>query len=203
MRQNHLVAEVRHYCRTTWSRHGYRRYPNRLRGLAIERPNQVWAADLTYIRVRQGFVYLAVLLDLFSRAIRGWALSRHLTEDLPLAALAQALARAQPEIHHSDQGAQYLATRYVACLTDHQVRLSNAAPGQPTENAFVERLFRTLKEEEVTLHEYQDEPDARGHIEHFLNEVYMHKRVHSALGYLPPAEFEMQYYQSHALVLKA
>jgi len=194
MQEASLVVEVRHYCQTTNSCHGYGCYPNLVKGLEIVRPNQVWAADLTYIRLERQFVYLAVLLDLFTRSIRGWELAGHMTEDLPKAALFKALQSQHPEIHHSDQGVQYAATGYIQVLEAAQVKISMTAKGRPTENAFVERLMRTLKEEEVYLHEYQDLADARAHIGHFLERVYMQKRVHSALGYMPPAEFEAQWY---------
>lgn len=190
MREESLLVQVRRYCKTTNSRHSYGVYPNLLTGLEIVRPNQVWAADLTYIRLQRQFVYLAVLLDVFTRAIRGWELSGSLSEELSKAALQHALAHTHPEIHHSDQGVQYAAGGYVQILKEAQVQISMAAKGTPTENAFVERFMRTLKEEEVYLHEYRDLADARGHIGRFLEEVYMHKRLHSSLGYLPPAEFE-------------
>jgi len=148
---------------------------------------------LTYIRLQRQFVYLAVLLDLFTRAIRGWELSGSLSEELSQAALQRALADAHPEIHHSDQGVQYAAHGYVQVLQEAQVQISMAAKGTPTDNAFVERFMRTLKEEEVYLHEYRDLADARTRIGRFLEEVYMHKRLHSSLGYLPPAEFEARW----------
>jgi putative transposase len=190
MREENLLVAVRRFCRTTDSQHSYGRYPNLVKNLAIVRPDQVWCADITYIRLRQEFVYLAVVLDIFTRSVRGWELSRGLSEDLPKAALLRALAKRRPEIHHSDQGVQYAANGYVAVLQAAGVRISMAAKGQPTQNAYAERLMRTLKDEEVYLHEYLDFTDAYRHIAHFLDDVYMHKRVHSALGYLPPAEFE-------------
>ncbi len=203
MRENHLLCAVKRYCQTTFSQHGYERYPNLVKDLEIVRPDQVWAADITYVQVQQEFLYLAVLLDLFTRSIRGWELSRSLSEALTRTALERALQTHQPEIHHSDQGAQYAARQYVDVLARRGIRISMAAPGQPTQNAFAERLMRTLKEEEVYLHEYRDCADAREHIAHFLNEVYMRKRLHSALGYRPPAEFEASYWQVHALTFQA
>ena len=202
MREYHLLIEVKRYCRTTFSQHTYGRYPNLVKGLAIVRPDQVWVADITYIRVARDFLYLAVLMDLFTRAIRGWVLSRSLSEALTLDALKCALMFRQPEIHHSDQGIQYAATTYTQLLQGKAIRLSMAAQGAPTENAFAERLMRTLKEEEVYLHEYQDYDDARAHIARFLDDVYMHKRLHSALGYVPPAEFEANYRQAQSVALK-
>lgn len=193
MREESLLVQVRRYCQTTNSRHSYGIYPNLLKGLEMVRPNQVWAADLTYIRLQRQFVYLAVLLDVFTRAIRGWELSGSLSEELTKAALQRAFAYTHPEIHHSDQGVQYAAHGYVQLLQGAQVQISMAAKGTPTDNAYVERFMRTLKEEEVYLHEYRDLTDARAHIGRFLEEVYMHKRLHSSLGYLPPAEFEAQW----------
>jgi transposase InsO family protein len=190
MHEEHLLIQVRRFCRTTFSQHPYGRYPNLIKHLVIERPDQVWCGDITYIRLRHEFVYLAVLLDIFTRSVRGWELSRQLSQELPKAALRRALHSATPEIHHSDQGVQYAADGYTELLRTAGVQISMSAQGQPTENAYAERFMRTLKEEEVYLHEYQDFADARTHIARFVDHVYMHKRVHSALGYLPPAEFE-------------
>lgn len=193
MREENLVVDVRRYCQTTMSRHAYGRYPNLIKHLDIVQPDQVWGADLTHIRLPRQFVYLAVLLDIFTRSIRGWALEAHLMEDLPKSALQQALLQRHPELHHSDQGVQYAATGYIALLQAAGVQISMAARGKPTENAYVERFMRTLKEEEVSLHEYEDLADARTHIAHFLDQVYMQKHIHSALGYLPPAQFEARW----------
>ncbi len=190
MHEAHLLVQVRRFCRTTFSQHPYGRYSNLIKHLVIERPDQVWCADITYIRLQHEFVYLAVLLDIFTRSVRGWELSGQLSQELPKAALQRALRCATPEIHHSDQGVQYAADGYIALLRAAGVQISMSAQGQPTENAYAERFIRTLKEEEVYLHQYQDAVDARQHIGRFLDDVYMHKRVHSALGYLPPAEFE-------------
>ncbi len=190
MRADNLLVQVRRLCRTTNGAHDYGRFPNLVRGLAIERLNQVWCADITYVRLRRDFVYLAVILDIYPRAIRGWELSANLTEALTVAALERALARHTPEIHHSDQGVQYAATGYVERLLRRGIKVSMAARGQPRQNAFAERLMRTLKEEEVYLHEYDDLAEARARIGRFLDDVYTTKRVHSALGYQTPAEFE-------------
>jgi putative transposase len=202
MREEHLLVQVRRFCRTTFSQHPYGRYPNLIKHLVIERPDQVWCADITYIRLRHEFIYLAVLLDIFTRSVRGWELSRQLSQELPKAALVRALRSATPEIHHSDQGVQYAADGYTQLLRTAGVQISMSAQGQPTENAYAERFMRTLKEEEVYLHEYQDFADAGEHVGHFLND-YMHKRVHSALGYLPPAEFEAWWRANERTTMKA
>jgi transposase InsO family protein len=197
MREENLLVHVRRSCHTTMSQHGYGRYPNLVKHLEIVRPDQVWCADLTSIRLPRQFVSLAVLMDIFTRRIRGWEMAAYLREDLPKAALQRALAQGQPEIHHSDQGVQYAATGYVSLLQAAKVEISMAKLGTPTENAYAERLMRTLKEEEVSLHDYEDLTDARAHIAHFLDEVSMTKRVHSALGYVPPAEFEALWSAEH------
>ena len=176
--------------RTTNSDHAFSRFPNLVKGLDVTQPDQVWVADITYIALRQEFVYLAVLMDVFTRSIRGWHLARRLDTDLTVTALKQALARRKPEIHHSDQGVQYAATDYIGLLQAAAVGISMASAGCPEENGYAERLMRTIKEEEVALTEYEDYGDARRQIGRFLDEVYQTKRIHSALGYLTPAEFE-------------
>ena len=182
--------------RTTHSQHGFRRYPNLVTGLAVVRPDQAWVGDITYVQLRREFVYLAVLMDVFTRGIRGWHLGRHLDASLTLTALRMALGRSRaPEVHHSDQGVQYAATGYTDLLVEAQVQISMAEVGEPTENGYAERLMRTIKEEHVALTEYQDYPDAYGQMGRFLDEVYQHKRIHSSLGYLTPAEFESQWLQ--------
>jgi putative transposase len=193
MRENNLLVEVRRLVRTTDSQHPFGRYPNLLKNLVVSYPDQAWVGDITYVRVQTEFLYLAVLMDVFTRAIRGWELGRHLTEGLTQAALVRALATHRPEIHHSDQGVQYAAGGYVGLLEAAGTQISMADKGQPTQNAYAERLMRTLKEEEVYLHDYLDFADAYQHIGRFLDEVYMTKRVHSALGYLTPVEFEAQF----------
>jgi transposase InsO family protein len=193
MRENDLIAIVRRRCRTTDSRHNHRRYPNRIRGLHVTRPDQVWCADITYIQLRQGFVYLAILLDLFTRGLRGWHLGRTLSSQLAVKALQRGLNKGRPEIHHSDQGVQYAAQDYVSHLERLGVQISMAAVGQPTENPYAERVIRTIKEEEVYLADYESFADAYHHIGHFIEDVYQTKRIHSALGYLTPAEFESAY----------
>lgn len=179
--------------RTTDSGHAFPRYPNLVKDLKIRRPEQVWVADITYIRLHDEFVYLAVVMDVFTRSIRGWHLGRDLDQGLTLAALERALVVAVPTIHHSDQGVQYAAAPYVERLQKLGVKLSMAAIGEPRENGFAERLVRTIKEEEVDLSDYRDFAEARGQIGHFIDAVYNVKRIHSSLGYLTPHEFEEQW----------
>ena len=179
--------------RTTDSGHAFPRYPNLVQGLKIKRPEQVWVADITYIRLHDEFVYLAVVMDVFTRSIRGWHLGRDLDQGLTLAALERALVVAVPTIHHSDQGVQYAATLYVERLQKLGVKPSMAAIGEPRENGFAERLVRTIKEEEVDLSDYRDFAEARSQIGHFIDAVYNGKRIHSSLGYLTPQEFEEQW----------
>lgn len=200
MRQENLLVQVKRYVRTTFSQHGLGAYPNLIKDLEPEGPDHIWVGDITYIRLRTEFLYLAVLMDLFTRAVRGWHLGRHLSEELVRVALEKALARhPAPQIHHSDQGVQYLAQGYVHLLESHGSQISLAAVGRPTENAYAERLIRTLKEEEVYLNDYDDYDDAYRRIGHFLDEVYNTKRIHSALGYLTPVEFEALHFAQTAV----
>ena len=188
---NLLVKARRHKRCTTHSRHGYRRYQNLTRALQVTRPNQVWVADITYLRLRTEEVYLSILMDVYTRSMRAWNLSRSLGQELALLPLKQALRHyPAPEIHHSDQGTQYAAKAYVQLLRDAGTQISMAAIGKPSENGFAERVIRTIKEEEVYLSEYSNMADAKQQIGHFINVVYQHKRIHSALDYMTPAEFE-------------
>ena len=207
-RVQRLVAEMglqrprqRRRTRTTDSRHLFPRYPNLVAGLKARRPDEVWVADITYVALQQEFVYLAVIMDVYSRAIRGWQLSRSLDRELTLTALRRALLKGVPLIHHSDQGVQYACWDYIELLLNHGVQISMAAVGKPEENGYAERLMRTIKEEEVDLSDYQDFHDAYQHLGQFLDDVYTRKRIHSALGYLTPAEFEARWLaQSVAMV---
>lgn len=177
--------------RTTNSQHPFPRYPNLLQERVVHYPDEVWVADITYVRLKSGFVYLAVLMDVCTRTIRGWHLGRTLEQALTLQALLKALATQHcPHIHHSDQGLQYAATEYTELLQAQGIRISMAEVGEPTQNGYAERLMRTIKEEEVDLSEYEDYHHAYQQIGQFLDDVYMHKRVHSSLQYLTPSEFE-------------
>jgi len=184
--------------RTTDSGHAYPRFPNLVEDLEVTRPEQVWVADITYIKLRKEFVYLAVLMDVFTRRIRGWHLGRGLDQELTLVALRRALEGGCPEIHHSDQGVQYAATAYVELLTGSEVKVSMASVGVPEENGYAERLMRTIKEEEVALSEYEDFADAWRQLGRFLDDVYNTKRIHSSLGYLTPEEFANEYREKHS-----
>jgi putative transposase len=183
--------------KTTDSTHSFPRYPNLVQGLVVVRPDQVWVSDITYIRLRREFVYLAVIMDVFTRCIRGWHLARSLDQALTWRALDRALAESTPEIHHSDQGIQYAATAYVQRLKAVNAQISMAEIGAAWQNGYAERLMRTIKEEEVDLSDYEDYTDALSQLRRFLNDVYMHKRIHSALGYLTPVEFEERWRREH------
>ena len=192
MRHEELLRPVKTARRrTTNSQHPYPRYPNLVKELEVTHPDQVWVADITYIRLQREFVYLAMVLDVYPRIVRGWCLSRLLDQELTLSALQMALQGHRPEIHHSDQGIQYAAQAYVDMLKEQSTQISMAAVGKAEENGYAERFMRTLKEEEVDLTEYRDFADARSQIRHFIETVYNHKRIHSALGYLTPVEFEL------------
>jgi len=196
-RVRRLLKQIDHSCSvgrlrvtTTDSAHSLPRYPNLVKGLDITRPNQVWVADITYIRLGRRFIYLAVILDAYTRGLRGWHLSRSLEKDLTISALKMALARyPAPDIHHSDQGSQYATPDYTG-LFPSTTRISMSAVGQPTENGLAERFIRTLKEEHIDYTEYQNFDDAFKQLAHWLEVEYMTERIHSSLGYLTPAEFE-------------
>lgn len=179
--------------RTTNSNHSFPRYPNRMTDLAVTQPDQVWVGDITYIRLGQEFVYLAVLMDVFTRSIRGWHLARSMDQSLTITALEKAFEKGEPQIHHSDQGVQYAANDYVTLLQTHGVAISMAEVGQAWQNGYAERLMRTIKEEEVDLSEYRNFTEAYQQIEQFLEDVYMKKRIHSSLGYLTPDEYEKKW----------
>ncbi len=191
MKEMGLVKKLkRRKCKTTNSQHDYRRYPNLVRGTEVFHIDQIWVADITYIRLKEEFIYLAVIMDVYTRSIRGWNLSRSLDAQLSLDALKQALNNNKPKIHHSDQGIQYAATVYTDLLEQNDIQISMADVGQAWQNGYCERINRTIKEEEIDLSVYLDFSDAYQNIRRFLEDVYMKKRIHSALAYLTPAEFE-------------
>lgn len=194
MRQFGLQARIkRAFVRTTDSRHSHRCYPNLLPGRKVTGLNQVWVSDLTYIRIENGFVYLAVIMDLFSRKIVGWNVSKRIDGELALGALRMALLRRRPRpglVHHSDRGVQYLCGEYVQLLKEHGVEISNSAKGNPYHNAFAESLMKTLKQEEVYLGNYLTFLDVIENLPAFIEQVYNEKRLHSRLGYMTPAQVE-------------
>ena len=193
MKSANLSVSVKRICQTTTSLQGERPYVNRLQTLEVSRCDQVWVGDITYVRLKGHFIYVALLMDVFTRMIRAWHLSQHLTQSLTLKPLEEALHQSgSPEIHHSDQGVQYLSNAYLSVLKAHDIEISIARRGCPWENGYAERLIRTLKEEEVHLNDYQDIHEARTRIGHFITQVYNQKRPHSALGYLTPLEFQRQ-----------
>jgi transposase InsO family protein len=186
---------------TTDSNHSYRVYPNLARSMTLTGINQLWVADITYIRLEVEFVYLAVILDAFSRRVIGWALDRSLEDDLAIAALEMAFRRrGHPAglTHHSDRGVQYASNDYTGRLQQHGVRISMSGKGNPYDNATCESFMKTLKYEEVYRQEYRDLAEARVSIERFLEKTYNGRRLHSALGYRSPAEFERSLFPAPA-----
>ena len=194
MREDNLLCvRKRKFVITTDSGHGRKIYPNLARDMILTATDQLWVADITYIRLREEYVFLAVILDAFSRRVIGWALGRTLEDELTLSALHMALARRiiQPGlVHHSDRGSQYASGDYTDLLKEGGIIISMSRKGNPWDNAACESFMKTLKYEEVHRNEYRDLAEARASIGEFLEKVYNHKRLHSALGYVPPAEFE-------------
>ena len=191
---NLLCLHQRAFVATTDSNHHFKVYPNLARELVLTDINQLWVGDITYIRLRQEFIYLAALLDAYSRRCIGWALARYLDARLPLAALQMALKTRsfQPGqlTHHSDRGVQYASREYVQVLQENKIIISMSRIGNPYDNAKAERFMRTLKYEEIYMNDYDTFAEVLSSMEHFIEAVYNHKRLHSALGYVPPAEFE-------------
>ena len=202
MREDNLLCiRKRKFVVTTDSNHTRRIYPNLAEGLILTAPDQLWRADITYIRLRDEFVFLAVILDAYSRRVIGWALDRTMEDELTLTALRMALSRRAVQaglVHHSDRGSQYASHDYTDLLKTNGIDISMSRKGNPWDNAACESFMKTLKYEEVHRNEYRDLAEARASIAEFLEKVYNQKRLHSALGYLPPAEFEAQHHKDAA-----
>ena len=194
MRESDLLCHVkRRWTRTTDSSHGFPVYPNLVKGKKATGINQIWLADITYIRIRRGFVYLAAILDACSRKVIGYAISDRLDTDLVMDALRMAIENRSPGdgvIHHSDQGVQYASHDYIDELKKHGFQISMARKGNPYDNAMMESFFKTLKHEEVYLYEYDTIDDVKARVSHFIEQVYNVKRLHSAIGLRPPEEYE-------------
>jgi transposase InsO family protein len=190
--QNLLVSPRRAYKATTSSNHDKAKYPNLIKHLVLTRPDQVWNADITYIRIATGFAYLAAIIDGFSRKIIGYGLGRSLSPILTITALKDAISKRDVSdlIHHSDQGMQYCSTDYVKMLKENGVEISMSDKANPYDNAKIESFFKTLKVEEVYMFEYETFADVVSRVTYFIEEVYNKKRLHSSLGYMPPEEFE-------------
>lgn len=198
MQEESLLCQIkkRFVITTTNSRHGFPVYPNVLADVTLSAPDQAWVADFTYIRLRSAFVYLACILDAYSRRCVGWHLSREMNTQMTSRALQQAIGERHPLpglIHHSDRGVQYASREYVEQLQAIGAQISMSAVGNPYDNAKAESFFKTLKQEEVYLKEYSSFIDAEENLTTFIGKVYNEKRLHSSLGYLPPAEFEAAY----------
>jgi transposase InsO family protein len=192
-KDNLLCMRKKHWVCTTNSSHAYRVYPNLAKNLVVTHLNQLWVADITYVHLEREFVYLAIILDTFSRRAIGWALRRHLDTELSRSALQMALATrtvGSDLIHHSDRGVQYAAGDYIDMLTKNSIVISMSRRGNPYDNAYAESFMKTLKHEEVLLNEYETFDEATANIRRFIEMVYNSKRLHSSLGYRPPVEFE-------------
>ncbi len=204
MRENNLLCEIKKlFINTTDSAHNLKKYSNLIKkeNVEVTKPDQVWASDITYIKLPEGFVYLAVIIDLFSRKVIGYCLSRHIDADLVITALKMAIKERKISsannklIHHSDQGVQYCSNDYINLLDFHGIRVSMSSPGSPWQNGFAESFFKTLKSNEVYLNDYQNIYEAKQNLFKFIDQIYNQERLHSSLGYLPPSEFERNYWQ--------
>ena len=199
MQEESLLCHLkRHFVHTTDSRHHFPIYPNLVNGRTPDAPDVIWVADLTYISLRSEFVYLATILDAYSRRCIGWNLSTRIDTNLALGALEEALATREVKpglIHHSDRGVQYASYAYTERLLSSGMQISMSAKGNAYDNAKAESFFKTLKQEEVYLKQYQTFEEASANIGQFIDDVYNTKRLHSSLGYVPPVEFETAYYQ--------
>lgn len=194
MREDNLLClRLKAFVRTTDSEHDHKIYPNLAKKIVLSNINQLWVADITYIRLQREFIYLAVILDAYSRRCIGYALSRRIDAELAIVALKMALNNRTVGpglVHHSDRGVQYASREYVSVLKEQKVQVSMSRSGNPYDNAKAERFIRTLKYEEIHMNDYETLAEVWTSVDHFIESVYNRKRLHSAIGYLPPAEFE-------------
>jgi len=202
MREDNLLCvRKRKFLVTTDSKHSRKIYPNLARNMILTATDQLWRADITYIRLRDEFVFLAVILDAYSRRVIGWALDRTMEDSLTITALGMAMAHRVVEpglVHHSDRGTQYASADYTDLLKTNGITISMSRKGNPWDNAACESFMKTLKQEEVYRNEYRELAEAHASIREFLEKVYNQKRLHSALGYRPPAEFETLHHKEAA-----
>ena len=189
------VKRRRKFTSTTNSSHNLKVYPNLIKNMVVDRIDKLWCADITYIYLQSGFVYLAAIIDAFSRKVVGYCLGRTLAAELAIEALRMALGSRDTKdlIHHSDKGSQYCSQDYIGLLNEHNIKISMSAKGCPVDNAFAESFFGSLKVEEVYMWEYENYEDAAERLPYFIEEVYNKKRLHSSIGYMPPEEFEKMF----------
>lgn len=191
-----FATQVRKWTKTTDSKHGFKKYPKLLDpAMLITDMNQVWVSDITYVRIQTGFIFVAVILDLCSRRVVGWGISKRINAELAVEALKMAIQNRKPDpgcIHHSDQGVQYCSEKYIELLTEWEFQISMSRKGNPYDNAWAESFMRILKYEEIYLSEYETYEDVVSRLPRFIEEIYNRKRIHSSIGYLTPEEFEWQ-----------
>jgi putative transposase len=191
-----FATQIRKWIKTTDSKHKFKKYPNLISpAMLLTDLNQVWVSDITYVRILSGFIFVAIILDLCSRKVIGWAISKRINAELAVAALRMAIETRKPDpgcIHHSDQGVQYCSEDYIELLTEWKFQISMSRKGNPYDNAWAESFMKILKYEEIYLSEYETYEDVVNRLPRFIEEIYNRKRIHSSIGYLTPEEFEWQ-----------